>query len=60
MIDAERAGLIEEQNILMKLYEEVEADPERYGDDYQSKLNCFDNQADYIRGLLDGRWAHDI
>lgn len=59
MNDLKREKLGAEQDILMEMYAEVEADPERFGGDFQDKLNCFDNRAEYVRGLLEGRWEHE-
>lgn len=55
MIDMEMKELLEEQNALMKLYEEVEAESDQYKN-FQGVLNLLDEQAESNRCLLEGRW----
>lgn len=55
MNDIQRAELEEEQNVLMKLYEEVESEPDEYND-FQGLLNLLDGRAELNRCLLEGRW----
>ena len=62
MIKAERELLEQKQEILMRRYREYEAmqrdfsyDPDfyNYAEEQMQKLN---DKAEYIRGLLEGRW----
>lgn len=55
MNDIQRAELEEEQNVLMKLYEEVESEPDEYKH-FQDVLNLLDERAESNRCLLEGRW----
>lgn len=55
MTDIERKDLEAEQDILMKIYEEVESEPEKYKD-FQKILDFLDDRAEYIRGILEGGW----
>ena len=54
--DIERRESEEEQKILMEMYAEVEAQPERYKY-FQRFLDLLDERAERIRCILGGRWA---
>lgn len=56
--DERKKGLEELQDHLMEQYAEVEAHPEDY-EDFQNILNNLDDKAEYIRGLLEGRFADE-
>lgn len=57
MIDSERGKLGAEQDILMKMYEEVEAEPEEYKN-FRGLLNLLDERAELNRCDLEGRWLN--
>lgn len=54
--DIERRELEEEQKILVRIYAKIEANPERYGDDFQRKLDFLDDRMENNRCILEGRW----
>ncbi len=56
MTKAERKDLEELQDYLMDQYAEVESLPEDY-EGFQNILNDFDDKAENIRGLIEGRWS---
>mgnify|MGYP001852158452 FL=1 len=56
MTKAERKDLEELQDYLMDQYAEVESHPEDY-EGFQNILNDFDDKAENIRGLIEGRWS---
>ena len=66
MTKAERRELEQKQEILMRRYNEYEAmqrdfsfDPEFYS--YaERQMQRLDDEAEYIRGLLEGRWKIDF
>lgn len=55
MTEAERKELEELQSYYMKQYAEVETHPEDY-ENFQNILDDLDDKAEYVRGLLEGRW----
>ncbi len=55
MTDERKKELEELQAYYMEQYAEVEAHPEDY-EDFQNILDDLDDKAEYIRGLLEGRW----
>lgn len=56
MADAERKDLEAEQEILMKIYVEVEMEPEKYKN-FQRILDFLDDRMERIRCIFEGRWA---
>lgn len=56
MTDERKKALEELQAYYMKLYVEVEAHPEDY-ENFQNILDDLDDKAEYVRGLLEGRWS---
>lgn len=57
MNDSEREKLGAEQDVLMKMYAEVEAEPEKYKDS-QGLLGLLDERAELNRCDLEGRWLN--
>ena len=56
MTDERKKELEELQAYYMEQYAEVEAHPEDY-ENFQSILDDLDEKAEYVRGLLEGRWS---
>lgn len=56
MTDERKKELEELQACYMEQYAEVEAHPEDY-ENFQSILDDLDDKAEYVRGLLEGRWS---
>lgn len=56
MTDERKKALEELQAYYMKQYVEVEAQPEDY-ENFQNILDDLDDKAEYVRGLLEGRWS---
>lgn len=56
MTDERKKELEELQAYYMEQYAEVEAHPEDY-ENSQNILDDLDDKAEYVRGLLEGRWS---
>lgn len=65
MTDREKMALIEEQTKLVEEYRIWERMQTNYGyhDETfkycQAKMDALDERAEFIRGVLEGRWAND-
>lgn len=45
------------QKELMKEYDSIESDPDRYDGDYQAELDKLDATYDKLQGWIEGRWS---
>lgn len=45
------------QKELMKEYDSIESDPDRYDGDYQAELDKLDATCDKLQGWIEGRWS---
>lgn len=58
MTDERKKELEERQAYYMERYAEVEVHPEDY-ENFQNILDELDDKAEYIRGLLEGRFENE-
>ena len=45
------------QKDLLREYNSIESDPDRYDENYQADLDELDDTCDKIRGWIEGRWS---